>query len=169
MPLIIAISEIETFWENKHRILSKRKDPKIPLVLLADTIARIGSIVSDSIGPHHSDPQDELGQLFHNFLSRQRFFIPSTFPEFSSEAPSHTWTHQGGTLHRIDFIGIPYKWSSADIALSAWVLRSVCLALSRPDHFAVALSVCMSHESVDILVNQRSDLFDRKAVLVKRK
>ena len=156
-------AEIQAFWEGKNKILSHRKNNSVPLVVLADTNARIGSVVSDSVGPYSPDPQDDLGECFHTFLLQNQLFIPSTFPEYTDPGPTHTWVSHTGTKHRIDFIGVPYKWSST-ATLRARVLRDVCLAVTRQDHYAVALSVQIEHDPQQVPIKRRSPIFDKKAL-----
>ncbi|CAE6954209.1 unnamed protein product, partial [Symbiodinium sp. CCMP2456] len=111
-------------------------------LLLIDGNCRVGSQVSEHIGSHHADPQDEGGQSLHDLLAQLGAWLPSTF-EASMVGPGGTFLQkQTHCLQRCDYIGVPLGWKRWRIR--AEVAPAISAGHAVPDHFAL-LTSCDLH------------------------
>ena len=68
--------------------------------------------------------------------------LPSTFPQFHDLSwGKSTWVHPSGSLHRIDFIGIPIPWLAGSHNPTSTVRSDLDFTTVRCDHFLVHVGV----------------------------
>ena len=109
-----------------------------PMIAFLDANARLGSVVSPSVGPFQQQPENASGEAFHQWLAEEHMILPQTYEHMHS-GPGCTWTHASGATARLDFVAIsqrllhqfPVRTQIADIDLS----------ISKPDHNAVLLEI----------------------------
>ena len=144
------------FWLSCKKVLSRcSRDAEV--ILLADANARVGGLVSDSVGPHGAEEESKTAPDFHQFLAETSLQLPSTFAGCHSGI-CHTWTSPTGLRHRIDYIAVPAAWPLSCIQTHVWdTFEALQL---RDDHFPLVLratlacrsqgesSVCFSHAAV---------------------
>ncbi|CAE7843562.1 unnamed protein product, partial [Symbiodinium necroappetens] len=129
------VQVVREFWNSRSQELAKRPEGS-EFLLLADTNSRVGSIVSEHIGSHDEEPENEAGELLHSFLVSTDACLPSTFPTFHSGF-SGTWKQPGGDWHRLDFVIVPSRWKS--FGLSSQVLEDIEFLQTRTDHLPATL------------------------------
>ena len=61
------------WWDKLEAALADARDPSVPLYLLIDANARLGSECSEAIGAHHAQREDYAGQRLRVIADRCRF------------------------------------------------------------------------------------------------
>ena len=79
--------EFHSWWDRIHELVV-RTSSNLPLLVLGDMNAKLGSSVSDSVGPFHAELENQTGHCLHAFMMEHDLFAPSTFAEFH-EGPPH--------------------------------------------------------------------------------
>ena len=105
----IPLEEVRQFWKARARELHNRIDGS-EFIILADANARMGSLISRSVGGHDGEEETQAGELMHTFLCEAGALAPSTFAAYH-RGESGTWRAPGGDWHRIDYILIPSTWA----------------------------------------------------------
>ncbi|CAE7403777.1 for [Symbiodinium sp. CCMP2592] len=127
----------ESYWTERLLEVSRRPQGS-DLVVLTDSNAHLGSVVTEAVGP--LDPEDEntVGEAFHSFLLQVGCFLPATFGPHHS-GPSHTWVGPGPqhVRYRLDFVAVPQSWASFDLASQVW--DSFEAMQARQNHFPVTM------------------------------
>ena len=73
----VPVQDIRVFWQQRLREVLDRP-AGADFLLLSDANAKVGSIPTESVGPHQADDETEAGALFHEFALRIQAFVPST-------------------------------------------------------------------------------------------
>ena len=102
-----GIDVIKKWWDDLDLILSKHKVINKFLYVFIDTNGTVGSVVSESIGPHGAGIQNMIGERFHKFLISHQLIAPVTFEHLHDRSPHHTFTHNKGSKFRLDFVVVP--------------------------------------------------------------
>lgn len=127
----VNASEREQWWDALLKMTPHRYRAW-PHVLLLDANARVGSEVSNHIGPHHHETQDLGGDLLHEYLCATSCWLPATFDQ-CHDGLSGTWYHpRTEGWCRGDFVGLPVGWTISQC--QSWVSDDIDLSLSREDH-----------------------------------
>ncbi|CAE7258989.1 Herc2 [Symbiodinium sp. KB8] len=107
-------TEPADFWTEQIRLISRRP-PRADYLILADSNGHVGEVQTPAIQHAGAEPENSEGALFHDFLLELSAFLPSTCPEVHS-GQHWTWQTPGESAakHRLDFIGIPKVYLSAD-------------------------------------------------------
>ena len=87
-----------------HRVQSH-----IPVVVLGDMNAQVGTVQSESIHGFRPDKETFTGTCFHAFLMDHSLWLPST-GEHTHEGDSTTWISPAGQHFRLDFVCVPICW-----------------------------------------------------------
>ena len=112
------------------------------VVLLVDANARLGSALSDSVGPGgFRQDEDEGGALFHRALTELSLFVPASFDP--PDASAFTWTSVCGRRHRIDYVAVPAAWRASVLPGSSGVV-AVDAAAGWEDHALATLVARLS-------------------------
>eukprot|EP00438_Fugacium_kawagutii_P017753 Skav224498 [mRNA] locus=scaffold1478:110944:117147:- [translate_table: standard] len=127
------------WWASLEQTLLQ-SDTTLPLVILGDFNAHVGSISSDAVSSYGQEPESTTGTLMHSFLLEHRLWAPATFAE-CHHGESYTLTSPDGHTSRNDFVVIPDTWKA--FAVSSQVDYSFDLLNSRDDHHVVTLEVHM--------------------------
>ncbi|CAE7407103.1 unnamed protein product [Symbiodinium microadriaticum] len=125
--------DVIDFWRARTKEIEKRPQGA-DFLLLCDSNSRVGST---TIGDHGSEPENEAGTLFREFLEGIEGFLPSTFVEHHPGS-SATWISPFDTCHRLDYIVTPIAWAS--FKLSSWVWVEFESLQKKEDHWPVVLS-----------------------------
>lgn len=136
--------DVEEWWAQLAQEVA-RSPTQVPLVVLGDTNAHIGSVTSSSISSLSADEENLPGHCLHAFALDSSLWIRATF-ESSHVGDSYTWLAVDGSQYRIDFVLLPYAWKSFDI--ESWVDYDLDLSTARQDHFATAVKVNMTVRSI---------------------
>ena len=132
----------QQWWDQIQQCVDHT--PKhLPLIVLGDMNARIGSIPSLAISQFCSDEESETGHSLHAFTLENELWAPSTFAEHHS-GESHTWVSPKGQTYRLDFVLLPHQWK--EFGVRSFVDYDVDLAMARHDHFVVATHVTMAKQ-----------------------
>ena len=99
-----SVHDREEWWRGTIDLCLAAHDG-LEWIVLLDGNCRVGSVVSEKIGAHQADVQDEGGACLHDLVCRLGVWLPATF--------SHSMVGPGGTflqkqsqeLHRCDFVG----------------------------------------------------------------
>ena len=127
------LQELKDFWNSitSHVIA---KFPGWKMILLCDSNSHVGSCVSTSISSFGSEPENPAGEVFHDWLLRQQFWLPSTWENVHQGDHFTYVTPNGLHQHRLDFVGLSQNWHLDLVTTS--VAHSLDGSLSRCDHFA---------------------------------
>ena len=111
----------------------KKKYPDAPLAILGDMNARVGSGLSNAVGPVAPQTENRNGELLRTMADNNSLSLVNTFLPGAEQ----TWCSSRGLWHRIDYIIVPrcqlhrVKWCAT--------LPNVDLAMSvSADHLLVA-------------------------------
>lgn len=125
-----------TYWNR----LSHAIPPALrswPLIGFIDANARVGSIVSEVIGPFGQEDENLPGECFHQWLHDQSLFLPQTF-EAHHHGDHDTWTHSSGATARLDYIAVDQVLRQEGISSR---IASVDLTLHHADHCSVQAAI----------------------------
>ena len=107
------VAEVRQWWqdfENQPWIKAHRGR----IILLADSNAQLGSVVTASIGEHALSEETPSGTCFRGWLDAAEVALPATFFDKNGTcnpaAREPTWFSPSGAGYRIDFVGIPLPW-----------------------------------------------------------
>ena len=111
----------------------------LPLILLIDANAQVGSVECDGIGSLHACLEDCNGEHLRQLVTEQATWLPSTFKH---EGLPFTWYSSASHLRkgrRIDYVGIPLEWKY--LHCTSWVDSEIDTGHRTIDHLALALHV----------------------------
>ena len=94
--------EVDAWWSDARKVVATRLGGDVPLCVLIDANARVGSIMSDHVGDHAAQSQDYAGEAFHAFLQRFSLMAPATFDQWATGTAWATWVSSARNPHRID-------------------------------------------------------------------
>ena len=133
----MPVEDIQSWWEQLSQTIPQQYQGW-DRILLADTNARVGDQICQSIGDHGAEPTERKDQPFMDFLRTEDLWLPSTFVECHT-GTNHTWQHSSGTKHRIDFVALPLRWRNEEVI--SWVEDNIDPSLLREDHWPVVAQV----------------------------
>ena len=146
-------------WWNDVSNLVQTAASHLPLVILGDLNAKVGSVNSDSIGEYGAEEENTNGHMLHSFMIANNMWAPSTFASHHS-GPHATWTSSSGTESRIDYILLPMSW--IEYHSRSYIQEDVDLCTVRQDHSVVALDISMHTAASTRTKNSRINLDVRK-------
>ena len=133
-------SGIQAWWRKLQGVIPI--DAKGRLLLLVDANARLGSVTSAGIDAHAGEEECVAGECLRELADVFQLWIPATcFDRKGRRDPSAsepTWVSPHGTLHRIDYIGVPQAWNTGNV--TPWVHRDLLPARQHEDHWAACVS-----------------------------
>ena len=105
-------TEIKAWWRRSAAHLWSACQASLPLVVLCDANARVGSIASQATGDQASDWEEAAGAEFLTLLLD--LCLPATMPGPHNDPakPAGTWCSRT-RWHRIDFVAVPQEWFAA--------------------------------------------------------
>ena len=134
-------SSIQAWWRRLQGVIPK--DAKGRLLLLVDANARLGSVTSTGIDAHAGEEECPAGECLRELADKFQLWIPATcFDRTGRRDPSAsepTWVSPHGTLHRVDYIGVPLAWNTGNV--TPWVHGDLLPARQHEDHWAACVSV----------------------------
>ena len=127
-------------WWNDLQDIVYRIGNQLPLILLGDMNAQLGSAQSDAVGPIGQELENSNGHLFHAFLMENDLWLPATFS--TSHSGTHTtWRSSEGHPHRLDFVVLPLSWKTFEV--KSFVNQDIDLCTTRDDHEVVCATIHM--------------------------
>lgn len=127
-------------WWTEMTHLVATTCSNLPLVVLGDFNARLGSHTSDAVADFGREDETETGHCVHEFLLGHSLWAPASF-DARHIGQRYTWMSTAGIPHRLAFICLPKTWNTFDIL--SQVLTDVDLATTRQGHFVVSMQVRM--------------------------
>ena len=131
-----ATKVMHEFWTHLSGVLAVTALGD-PVIILMDGNARVGSRLSEAVGPEDPGKEDGPGRAMHDMLLDRSLFLPATF--LPCAEGGRTWEATDGSMHRIDFVAVPAAW--CEKVVSAMVDTSIDLAISRADHRCVVVEL----------------------------
>ena len=128
-------------WWTDIQATVQTVNPHIPIIILGDMNAKLGSVSSVAVDSHGAEEENKTGHQLHAFMLECRLWAPSTF-EQHHEGPTFTWISSEGASHRLDFALLPQDWKSFDVRSK--MLHNVDLCTIRDDHMPISIEVRMS-------------------------
>ena len=125
---------IQKFWIEITALLKFHRVTPSRLLLVSDMNQKLGTVTSPSIGNHCPSIESRCGSCAHKFLKEFAMFLPATFGQYRDGSQDHTFTHSSGSVHRIDYVGLPRCCAQFDIDTSTVMLE---YGSSLIDHFLV--------------------------------
>ena len=102
----------------------------------------MGSTVSQCVGSHGAEADDEAGEAFHRLLQSCATWLPSTFSDSFVGDSGTLVQKRSGALSRRDYVGLPI--ARRDCVKTGYVSPGINAGHSVPDHFAVVVQVELS-------------------------
>ena len=128
------LHERKAWWKDFTDRLSSQPD----VTVAADANARLGSVLSDAVGPGgFSQEEDANGELFHRALQELSLVLPATFEDL--DRASYTWTSKADGLHRIDYVAVPCAWRDSAASTTCALVCDADTFEQEPDHRPVAV------------------------------
>jgi len=132
---------VTAWWDNFFSLISKYSIDLSTAIIIGDFNLRFGSRLSFAVGDFFKQKQHSGARALHKWMVENKFFLPATFSGHQDTSPAHTYTHSNGSLHRIDYVMVPYvvnlypyttgtydpEFSSVVDHIGTWV--SFCLPL----------------------------------------
>eukprot|EP00438_Fugacium_kawagutii_P013077 Skav213378 [mRNA] locus=scaffold797:151888:166430:+ [translate_table: standard] len=129
-------ADLAAWWRTTSHLLHAAHR-HLPLIALLDANAKVGSLVSDSVGSFRAEEENTAGAIFHSWLIRENLFLPQTFEQFGQQA-FHTFTHARGTTSRIDYVALDRALLHDGVQVA---MADVDLSIQREDHHALRAAV----------------------------
>ena len=148
----------EEWWATIHAEVA-RIGTQLPLVVLGDLNARLGTVRSSAVDAKGAEEENLTGHLLHAFMVEKNLWAPSTFATCHSGI-SATWTSTDGQQNRLDYVLLPIQWKQFDII--SQIQTEVDLCTIRDDHFVAEVRVQMSHSQSACLHTKRHHLDMRR-------
>ena len=130
---------VEEWWSHIQKTVQSLS-PHLPIVILGDMNAKLGSVRSEAVDSHGAEEENTTGHMLHSFMLECGLWAPATFSEHH-EGPTHTWISSEGMSHRLDFAIIPREWQNLEI--HSKLLQDVDLCTTRDDHLPISLEIRM--------------------------
>ena len=125
-----SAQEVDKFWREVGASIP-RGYQDWDKVLLTDANAHLGSILTDAVGGHQSEMEDDKSTYFHSFLVEHGLWLPSTF-EHSQVGDGGTWWNgRSKRWQRNDYVAIPTNWRGV---CTAQVNEDIDLSIFKEDH-----------------------------------
>ena len=150
-------ASIKAFWTQLSRHATVASASTADMCLLVDANARVGSRTSPCIGEHAADLEDFSGKQLHGFLEHHGLALPSTFSAAHRGDRHHTWQGKA-EAHRIDFIGIPFRWLAGACSV---VRDDIDIVIRRRDHWPVSAQASPPLGEGSSLIKHRSAIISR--------
>ena len=152
------------WWHDLHQAIPA-KLRSVPIWIGIDANARVGSIVTQAIGPCGAEEQDDNGEHFQNFLSEHALWVPATWSQFQT-GPSKTWTHPGtGKQSRNDYIAISDFLQCT--GCTTWVVEEVDISTVREDHAPVGIIFTFTASRSALPSGRQRVQFDREQMVAQ--
>lgn len=135
-PACPTFEDATAFWSALTAMLPSAYR-SWPLIAFLDANARVGSEVSDCIGPYGAVAENLAGECFHSWLHQHSMCLPQTDMEFH-QGSHETWFHPSEVGARIDFIAIDQAMRVP--GLRTWV-SDMDLTIQKIDHAAVIMEI----------------------------
>eukprot|EP00435_Cladocopium_sp_Y103_P006955 s3639_g2.t1 len=160
------VPEIQKWWDELDSLISRVR-PGIPVFLLGDCNAHVGSVESTAIGHCHADLEDLSGTLLRELCEKHELLIPSTFSLWH-QGDGHTYTGPRGHKSRIDFIAVSQQCASGIV--QSWVDEELDLLNGHKDHHVLCMDMQLvfAPKSDDNALTRKS-LYDRAAAKENKK
>eukprot|EP00438_Fugacium_kawagutii_P026089 Skav226880 [mRNA] locus=scaffold1187:311960:318342:- [translate_table: standard] len=111
----------------------------LPLVVMADANARVGSETSIAISDFDAEQENESGAAWHRFLLDFHLWLPQTWSD-AHVGPSATWRHSTGSSARLDYIAVDRALGNGGLRTT---IADVDIAIKRDDHYPVELCISL--------------------------
>ena len=137
-------AEIQAWWRRSAALIRSACQVSLPLVVLYDANARVGSVASLAVGDQAADWEDTAGAEFHAMLVEWDYCLPATLPGPHNDPakPSVTWCSRT-RWHRLDFVAVLRDWLAG--VKRAEVEAAVALPVSGSfDHAMPIVEVVIS-------------------------
>ena len=82
-------------------MVSRHRRDDETFLFCIDSNARVGSVISNSVGGAEPDEESKNGEFFHAFLARTVMALPATF-----RGGGGTLQDRTGRWHRLDHVGV---------------------------------------------------------------
>ena len=132
--------DVESWWQTIQQMIN-RICTSLPIIVLGDMNAKLGSVSSDSVGSYAPEQESLTGHLLHALLLESRLWAPSTFEEHH-QGTSFTWTSCDGLSHRLDFVLLPIHWKAYHV--QSYVAANIDLCTAKEDHAVACVDLSMA-------------------------
>ena len=149
----------QAWWARVQPIIAGVKRSVHSLFVLIDANARIGSEVTDQVGPYAAQQQDESGRLLQILARDLQLDVPQTHEGLAAGGPQWTWQPKQGVRHRIDYILVPT--CAVVVPHSAGPRDDIDISSGTIDHRLVQLSCRVVVQGTQPLVTRRRPACDR--------
>ena len=145
----------EHWWTTVTEAINKRILKGIPIVLLGDFNARLGSVSAPGVGQVASEEECPNGAFLRKCITVSDLTAVNTTPKHQGEASTYANT-------RIDYIITSTAWMPA--VVKSWKDTTIDLMHLKDDHRPV---VCQIEMAIEAKKNQQAFDFDRKEAFKK--
>ena len=125
-PTLDKTEELQQWWKQVD--VQLRMCLNWPVISLIDANSSVGLPSSDSIGDFGATQENIAGAWFHEWLIRNKYWVPSTFSECHS-GDHNTWFHANGAAARLDYVTLSHDFKNT--AVQTWVAQDVDLSITR--------------------------------------
>ena len=151
--------DIAVWWQQLEGLFSLRKGREI--VLLGDYNAKLGAVVTESIGDHHWCCEDTAGEFARSLLTTSGLFLPSTF-EHWQVGSSETYHSHTGSGTRVDYVAVPLQWQNG--VQEAYV-STVDLLSGDYDHSPAVVKLSLQVKPASSVTRPSRAAYNREAAI----
>ena len=129
------MEDLQTWWRETTHLMHASQLASLTWVCI-DANAPLVSAASHRIGDAGSEPSNEQGVAFEQFIEEMQLFVPSTF-NWCHYGQHTTWTHPRGSRLRRDYIlcsQAAFEWCD-----SSWVDTEHDTGFGHEDHLPICL------------------------------
>ena len=130
-------------------------------MLLGDFNAKLGAVVSESVGDHHWSCEDTAGELARSLLTTYGLFLPATFDnwQIGSSATYHSHTGSGT---RVDYVAVPLQWQNG---VQEAFVSTVDLLSGDYDHSPAVLKLSLQVKPASSVTRPSRAVYNREAAI----
>ena len=157
--------EIHMWWDELERVVATR-DRNVNLICMGDFNCKIGSIVTEGVGDHAGEMEDEGGERFREFCEKQNLVVPSTFAHWH-QGVTHTFVSAHNTCSRLDYIAISAACQEGIV--ESHVDEDMDMMNGDRDHRPLVTTMALRCVQGQIGRMKKCNLYDRLAARVSKK
>ena len=134
-------------------------------VMLLDANAKLGSLLSESVGDHQAERECKGGEEMHKRMEETNMCVPATFAD-CHQGEGKTWRSTRGYMDRKDFVVVPKTWRSRS---KTRVEYGVEWLQENDDHFPSLLEIDLEILKTAPAIARRCTGYDKPCLRIRKR
>ena len=128
------------WWAGTVETICRANRDRLPIIMLVDANAHVGSCVTQHVGQSGAEQEDECGAAFHEALVQLQLAAPATL----LDGAGPTWLcPRTGRWKRCDYVLVPLEWTAACFRPRTDLSGMLAIG-TKEDHRVTSVSVRLS-------------------------